>query len=81
MQPSVVMTLPLLMFTSDIMLLAVVPEIRFIGVRLLSVLFMPFGMDMSFPAATLILSNSVPKEQQGGGKLSEIWLIMRSHWE
>jgi MFS family permease len=25
----------------------------------------PFGMDMSFPAATLILSNSVPKRHQG----------------
>lgn len=26
---------------------------------------MPFGMDMSFPAATVILSNGMPKEHQG----------------
>lgn len=26
---------------------------------------MPFGMDMSFPAATVILSNQMPPEQQG----------------
>lgn len=26
---------------------------------------MPWGMDMSFPAATVILSNNVPKEHQG----------------
>jgi hypothetical protein len=25
----------------------------------------PFGMDMSFPAATVVLSNAVPKEHQG----------------
>jgi MFS family permease len=29
------------------------------------ILVMPFGMDMSNPAATIILSNSVPKEHQG----------------
>jgi MFS family permease len=28
-------------------------------------LIAPFGMDMSFPAATLILSNSVSREHQG----------------
>ena len=30
-----------------------------------STLIIPFGMDMSFPAATIILSSSVPKEHQG----------------
>lgn len=30
-----------------------------------SILIMPFGMDMSFPAATLILSNHLPHEHQG----------------
>ncbi|KAL1590194.1 hypothetical protein WHR41_01138 [Cladosporium halotolerans] len=30
-----------------------------------SILIMPFGMDMSFPAATVILSNAMPKEHQG----------------
>ncbi|KAF2659633.1 MFS general substrate transporter [Lophiostoma macrostomum CBS 122681] len=30
-----------------------------------SIVIMPFGMDMSFPAATLILSNHMPREHQG----------------
>ena len=30
-----------------------------------STIIIPFGMDMSFPAATIILSGSVPKEHQG----------------
>ncbi|KAF2087904.1 YOR378W-like protein [Saccharata proteae CBS 121410] len=29
------------------------------------IIIMPFGMDMSFPAATVILSNSMPREHQG----------------
>ncbi|KAI1863485.1 uncharacterized protein JN550_009596 [Neoarthrinium moseri] len=32
---------------------------------LLSVLIMPFGMDMSNPAATILMSNSVAREHQG----------------
>jgi MFS family permease len=31
----------------------------------ISILVMPFGMDMSFPAATVILSNHMPHEHQG----------------
>lgn len=30
-----------------------------------SIIIMPFGMDMSFPAATVILSNHMPPEHQG----------------
>jgi len=30
-----------------------------------SICIMPFGMDMSFPAASIILSNHLPKEHQG----------------
>lgn len=30
-----------------------------------SILIMPFGMDMSFPAGTVILSNHMPREHQG----------------
>ncbi|KAF2112947.1 major facilitator superfamily [Lophiotrema nucula] len=30
-----------------------------------SIVIMPFGMDMSFPAATVILSNHMPQEHQG----------------
>ena len=35
------------------------------GQTFVSCLLIPFGMDMSFPAATIILSSSVPKEHQG----------------
>lgn len=31
----------------------------------ISIVIMPFGMDMSFPAATVILSNHMPSEHQG----------------
>jgi MFS family permease len=31
----------------------------------ISILIMPFGMDMSFPAATILLSNHMPPEHQG----------------
>ena len=31
----------------------------------LSIIIAPWGMDMSFPAATVILSDSMPKEHQG----------------
>ncbi|KAF2453157.1 YOR378W-like protein [Lineolata rhizophorae] len=31
----------------------------------ISVVVMPFGMDMSFPAASIILSNNMPREHQG----------------
>lgn len=35
------------------------------GMTFISIVVMPFGMDMSFPAATVILSNSMPREHQG----------------
>ncbi|ORY19509.1 YOR378W-like protein [Clohesyomyces aquaticus] len=31
----------------------------------IGIIIMPFGMDMSFPAATVILSNHMPREHQG----------------
>jgi MFS family permease len=34
-------------------------------ITFISILIMPFGMDMSFPAATVILSNYMPHEHQG----------------
>ena len=33
--------------------------------KFFSLIIQSFGMDMSFPAATIILSNSLPKAQQG----------------
>lgn len=35
------------------------------GQLFVALLFMPWGMNMSFPAATLMLSNALPAEQQG----------------
>ncbi|CEJ82794.1 Putative MFS transporter [[Torrubiella] hemipterigena] len=65
-QPSVVMTLALLAFTTGITLTATLSTDQiYWGQAFVSMLVMPFGMDMSFPAATLILSNAVPKEHQG----------------
>lgn len=65
-QPSIVMTLALLAFTTGITLTATLSTDQiYWGQAFVSMLVMPFGMDMSFPAATLILSNAVPKEHQG----------------
>ncbi|PHH59068.1 hypothetical protein CDD81_3833 [Ophiocordyceps australis] len=67
-RPPLVMVLALLAFTAGAMLTALAPTSQsYWGQIFVSMLVMPFGMDMSFPAATLILSNSVPKEHQGIG--------------
>lgn len=66
--PGAVITLALFAFTIGITLTATVPNDQiYWGQTFVSMLIMPFGMDMSFPAATLILSNAVPKEHQGMG--------------
>lgn len=67
-KPPAVMTLALLAFTAGIALTAFAPTNQtYWGQIFVSMLVMPFGMDMSFPAAALILSNAVPKERQGIG--------------
>lgn len=67
-KPPYVMTMALMAFTTGAILIATVPVDQiYWGQTFVSLLIMPFGMDMSFPAATLILSNAVPKEHQGVG--------------
>ncbi|KND92032.1 Drug resistance protein [Tolypocladium ophioglossoides CBS 100239] len=67
-RPPVVMTLALCAFTTGAILTALAPTDQlYWGQIFVSMLVMPFGMDMSFPAATLILSNAVAKEHQGIG--------------
>ncbi|PNY28530.1 Drug resistance protein [Tolypocladium capitatum] len=67
-RPPVVMTLALLAFTTGAILTTLAPTDQlYWGQIFVSMLVMPFGMDMSFPAATLIVSNAVAKENQGVG--------------
>ncbi|KAI1502356.1 major facilitator superfamily transporter [Biscogniauxia marginata] len=67
-RPPVVMTLALTAFTTGIIITATLPPHQiYWGQIFVSMLIMPFGMDMSFPAATLILSNAVKREHQGIG--------------
>ncbi|KAI1487699.1 major facilitator superfamily transporter [Biscogniauxia mediterranea] len=67
-RPPVVMTLALTAFTVGIIITATLPPHQvYWGQIFVSTIVMPFGMDMSFPAATLILSNAVKREHQGIG--------------
>ena len=60
------MILALVSFTIGVTLIATVPPNQiFWGQIFVSTIVMPFGMDMSFPAATLILSDAVKVEHQG----------------
>ncbi|TVY81369.1 Drug resistance protein, partial [Lachnellula suecica] len=64
---SVVMGIALSAFCISNILLATTPvDQTYWAQFFVSVLIMPFGMDMSFPAATLLLSNAMPREHQGG---------------
>ncbi|KZL80713.1 major facilitator superfamily transporter [Colletotrichum incanum] len=65
-RPSVVMAVAAAAFLVGQALLATVPLDQIYWTQtFLSIIIMPFGMDMSFPAATLILSDVVPRETQG----------------
>lgn len=58
----------LVAFTLGPLLLAIYPSIdrtSYWTFTFVSLLIMPFGMDMSFPAATLIISNFFPPHMQG----------------
>lgn len=66
--PPIVMTIALLAFLIGVTLTAFAPVHQiYWGQIFVATIVMPFGMDMSFPAATLILSNAVKKEHQGIG--------------
>lgn len=66
--PPIVMTCALFAFLTGVTLTAFAPVHQtYWGQIFVATIVMPFGMDMSFPAATLILSNVVKKEHQGIG--------------
>ena len=62
------MTISLLCFLTGNILVATAPIDQIYWAQIfVCTLIIPWGMDMSFPAATIILSNSVSKEHQGIG--------------
>ncbi|KLP05695.1 hypothetical protein CEK26_003057 [Fusarium fujikuroi] len=64
--PALVMLLALTAFTTGTILMMTAPvEQSYWYQSFFGLVIMTFGMDMSFPAATLILSNSVKREHQG----------------
>ena len=66
MHVSVVMMLAMVAFLGGTALLAVAPATQsYWGFTFVSVLVMPAGMNLSFPAGTIILSNLMPKSEQG----------------
>jgi len=53
-------------FTIGAILVATTPPDQIYWLQIFfAVIITPFGMDMSFPAGTICLSNSVPREKQG----------------
>ncbi|KAJ5367694.1 hypothetical protein N7541_001635 [Penicillium brevicompactum] len=64
--PSIIMLAAMLAFTIGLSLLATMPpgQIYWANAFLIMVIT-PWGMDMSFPSGTLILSNAMPREHQG----------------
>ncbi|KEZ39001.1 hypothetical protein SAPIO_CDS10365 [Scedosporium apiospermum] len=67
-KPAVLMTMAPAAFTAGSILTGLAPTDQvYWGQIFVSMLIMPFGMDMTFPAATLIMSDSMAKEHQGIG--------------
>ncbi|KAL6856633.1 MFS general substrate transporter [Trichoderma novae-zelandiae] len=65
-RPSYVMFMAMTAFTVGGILVATVPAHQIYWAQtFVSVVVMPWGMDMSFPAATIILSEALPREHQG----------------
>lgn len=64
--PSVVMMVAMTAFTTGLILMATAPvKQTYWAQTFISICIMPWGMDMSFPAATILLSDHMPKEHQG----------------
>lgn len=64
--PGVIMLFAMIAFCIGNILLATVPVSQtYWAQTFVSLVVMPWGMDMSFPSATIILSNSMPREHQG----------------
>ncbi|KAJ5956783.1 Major facilitator superfamily domain general substrate transporter [Penicillium viridicatum] len=66
LRPSVIMLIAMLAFTGGQILLATLPvhQTYWAQTFVISILT-PWGMDMSFPSGTIILSNNMPREHQG----------------
>jgi predicted MFS family arabinose efflux permease len=63
---SVLMLMAMMAFTAAIVVLATTPvHGSYRGHIFISCIIMPWGMDISFPAGTLMLSNAVSHENQG----------------
>ncbi|KAI1373065.1 MFS general substrate transporter [Hypoxylon crocopeplum] len=66
LKPPIIMTMALVFFTIGIIIIGTCPvDQTYWGQVFVSTVVMPWGMDMSFPAATIILSNAVPRKHQG----------------
>ena len=66
LRPAWLMTISLVAFTVGTILIATAPiHQSYWAQAFVCTLVIPWGMDMSFPAATLIMSNAVSKEHQG----------------
>lgn len=66
LRPAVIMTIALCCFLIGVILIGTAPvDQTYWGQTFVCTLIITFGMDMSFPAATLILSNTVDKKHQG----------------
>ncbi|KAJ6014453.1 Major facilitator superfamily domain general substrate transporter [Penicillium herquei] len=66
LRPSVIMLIAMLAFTGGQILLATLPVHQTYWAQAFVICVLtPWGMDMSFPSGTVILSNSMPREHQG----------------
>ncbi|KAJ5832780.1 hypothetical protein N7474_001091 [Penicillium riverlandense] len=66
MRPGWIMVLSMTAFTLGSVLAAIAPvQQTYWALTFVCLLVIPWGMDMSFPAATLMLSNAVEKKHQG----------------
>jgi MFS family permease len=64
--PAYTMVIAMAAFLIGIILVATLPlDQIYWGQLFVALIVTPFGMDMSFPAATVILSDAVPKKHQG----------------
>ncbi|KAL3484798.1 MFS general substrate transporter [Aspergillus germanicus] len=64
--PSVIMFCAMLAFTAGLAIFATVPVGQtYWAQAFVASIITPWGMDMSFPSATLILSNAMPRAHQG----------------
>ncbi|KAL1857248.1 multidrug-resistance type transporter aminotriazole resistance [Paecilomyces lecythidis] len=66
LKPPLVMTMSMCFYLVGSILLMLVPVDQiYWGQMFVAILIIPWGMDMSFPAATIILSDSVERKHQG----------------